>query len=727
MKNYLIVFVILSFFVNKMDAQSLYPEINSNQIKCIKINYTKIRKDDVQNKLLFYPEIATSTNTNLIQAIVYSIDHKGLTAYQAKANDESEEFKTVLTNDKIHQELGDFDKKIITNTGDTITKHIAYNPKDFTTFILKEAWVYDSIGSLIDKRIIGICPIRENTYNDDGQMLYKKIFWIYFPEYYASCKNISGNNVIEINNFLLKQKYVGLSFGDFNFWTNTSNSTTKQDSLDYIENTNYFNSLYQNKNIQAHIPNVSIETNIPNTADYKKPNNQIVTAKVNYYRVWNDSANNEIFLPKFPSFGYINLIDFILNSIHTSGLTAYKASAADEGTEFVEILTEDEVHSRMGDKIEDMIVELNTGVLDTITVHTPYNSAEVTSYLIKEIDLYNSAGDIIQTRVIGICPIRQYYREDDFDQEYPLFAKTFWIYFPEFQQMAAKQNVIKLSCDSSISFNDYILNRKYTGLNYCDSASWKNYYPDFDKNYFDKYYNHNFLNLYSDDLDKNNLRNNVDVVSAPQNTYYQKPPKYKSAKIIYTTFSIKTDTALFIPETPNFGYKSLIDILLNAILQKGYKCYQGDDLTKLLDANKVQKAMGQYSQEITLDNGDVVYAEIPYNSAYVQNYKLKELWLYDKENNVVDKRILAICPVRKYYTDSDYDQVRPLYQNTFWIDFKEFQTILSDNYVTEYKFTTPTTYNNYLVNHKFRGMKYNETEISKKDAKKLLKMLLSDK
>jgi gliding motility associated protien GldN len=58
-----------------------------------------------------------------------------------------------------------------------------FDPASVTKIRIKEDWFFDKQRSVMDVRIIGICPIIEE-YEDDGVTLkgVKPLFWIYFPQ-----------------------------------------------------------------------------------------------------------------------------------------------------------------------------------------------------------------------------------------------------------------------------------------------------------------------------------------------------------------------------------------------------------------------------------------------------------------------------------------------------------------------------------------------------------------
>jgi gliding motility associated protien GldN len=97
----------------------------------------------------------------------------------------------------------------------TIKGQIRWN--DIKELLIKEDWFFDKQRSVMEVRIIGICPIMHrlqilNTGGDEeqiGQLQRIQTFWVYFPE----ARNVLANTDV-FNNFNDAQR---ISFDDI-FW-----------------------------------------------------------------------------------------------------------------------------------------------------------------------------------------------------------------------------------------------------------------------------------------------------------------------------------------------------------------------------------------------------------------------------------------------------------------------------------------------------------------------------
>jgi len=142
---------------------------------------------------LYYPEDPIGDRMSLISLLMWGIANQGLTAYSESPSDE---FSTVMTMKDIEDKFGAIDQTVLVedveNPGTTIEKKIEgeIHYKEVKQLIIKELWFFDKQRSVLEVRIIGLCPVRvyekDNTSDPDAEgsetMMKKKLFWVYFPE-----------------------------------------------------------------------------------------------------------------------------------------------------------------------------------------------------------------------------------------------------------------------------------------------------------------------------------------------------------------------------------------------------------------------------------------------------------------------------------------------------------------------------------------------------------------
>jgi gliding motility associated protien GldN len=140
------------------------------------------------NHPFYYPTEKLNGRRSLMQVIFDGVKEGALTAYEPT----SDEFLIPETYDQVMKTLNKVDSMQIEvpdplNPGQTILKDTAiaknFDPTSVKKIRLKEDWFFDKQRSVMDVRILGICPIIE-MYEDDGVTSRgdMPLFWIYFPE-----------------------------------------------------------------------------------------------------------------------------------------------------------------------------------------------------------------------------------------------------------------------------------------------------------------------------------------------------------------------------------------------------------------------------------------------------------------------------------------------------------------------------------------------------------------
>ncbi|MFA6126653.1 MAG: gliding motility protein GldN [Bacteroidales bacterium] len=166
-----------------------YPHVREADIMWSKVVWRIIDLREKMNQPLYFPTKTIGERMNLIDVLLQSIKEGGLQAYSAPLDDPNE-FKELITYDQVMANFDAKDKSIeVLNvaTGLTDTTRIAgqANTDEVLQIMVKEMWFFDSKRSVLDVRIIGICPIRvyyepEDTNKENVQR--KKLFWVKYLE-----------------------------------------------------------------------------------------------------------------------------------------------------------------------------------------------------------------------------------------------------------------------------------------------------------------------------------------------------------------------------------------------------------------------------------------------------------------------------------------------------------------------------------------------------------------
>lgn len=157
---------------------------------------TKIeRVIDLREKMnqIFYYPLSTrpiADRQNLIDVLMQAIDEGSITAYGNASNDD--EFKSPMSLSEVENiglaQLGKkriFVEELYDEENNryyldtTVNVFERFNVKKYR---IKEEWFFDKQRSVMEVRIIGICPVMDRFTEDgeyDGEV---SLFWVYFPE-----------------------------------------------------------------------------------------------------------------------------------------------------------------------------------------------------------------------------------------------------------------------------------------------------------------------------------------------------------------------------------------------------------------------------------------------------------------------------------------------------------------------------------------------------------------
>lgn len=174
-----------------------WDKIHANNRKMVP--YTPVREADVSwytkiwrvidfrekmNQPFYYPDEAIRDRVSFMQMIMNGLKEGSITAYDA-INDE---FTKPLTYEEMIAKFERSDStqiEDVDNPGiyrDTVIKK-SLDPTDVKQLRLKEVWFFDKQRSVLDVRILGICPLMQDR-DDKGDLKpgFMPMFWIYFPD-----------------------------------------------------------------------------------------------------------------------------------------------------------------------------------------------------------------------------------------------------------------------------------------------------------------------------------------------------------------------------------------------------------------------------------------------------------------------------------------------------------------------------------------------------------------
>jgi gliding motility associated protien GldN len=146
--------------------------------------WREINMKEKINQPFYYPETPQGTWKSFMQIVLDNMKEGTITAY------EDDKFILPRNYNEIMKQSERTIKKTLFREGTDVEYDTTYTESfqasAVTKLKLKEYWVFDRQRSVLEVRILGICPIKESF---DDQGVYRgdiDMFWIYFPE----CRNI---------------------------------------------------------------------------------------------------------------------------------------------------------------------------------------------------------------------------------------------------------------------------------------------------------------------------------------------------------------------------------------------------------------------------------------------------------------------------------------------------------------------------------------------------------
>ncbi len=206
-----------------------YQFVREADVMWSKVITRMVNLTEKRNLSLYFPTVELDDRKSLIQLMMWGIKNKSLTPFS------SDEFSSQLTLNDIDELFGagidtiwDYDEE----SGEE-TERISKQKADYSQIkklLVKERWFFDKQRSVMEARIIGLCPIRVYS-RDDGDLESQEVsmrdmFWIYFPE----ARNIFASQVIYNNrnesqemtfdDYFVKRMFEGYIFKESNVYDN---------------------------------------------------------------------------------------------------------------------------------------------------------------------------------------------------------------------------------------------------------------------------------------------------------------------------------------------------------------------------------------------------------------------------------------------------------------------------------------------------------------------------
>lgn len=204
------------------------------------------------------------------------------------------------------------------------------------------------------------------------------------------------------------------------------------------------------------IKNQDYEEKAPIVLPYVDPADVIWARTVVRELVLREKMNLPLYYPTKPLDGRMSLIDVMLKGIEKSFKTAY------EDDELQTPISLEEIKSKFGAQADTMRRRNSeTGEMESVVVAAEMHTDDVKRLLVKELWYVNKKTSRLESRIIALCPVREFTKDDGYDGI--LKSRLFWVDYGEFRDIFAKQNVFNYGNDAvRLSLDDIFLKRFFS-------------------------------------------------------------------------------------------------------------------------------------------------------------------------------------------------------------------------------------------------------------------------
>jgi len=169
--------------------------------------------------------------------------------------------------------------------------------------------------------------------------------------------------------------------------------------------------------------------------------------------------NLPLYYPADPLKGRISFMQVILNGIKEGSITAYDGSSE----EFLSPYSVSKFDSTFN-RIDSTDQFDSTGqVVGKVAVSKKLEARDIKQFRIKEYWFFDKQRSVMDVRIVGIQPLKAETRPGvEGEEEEEAFRPLFWVYFPEFRNLLAKNPVFNVWNDAEVkSFDDIFWKRMF--------------------------------------------------------------------------------------------------------------------------------------------------------------------------------------------------------------------------------------------------------------------------
>lgn len=201
-------------------------------------------------------------------------------------------------------------------------------------------------------------------------------------------------------------------------------------------------------------------------------------------RVWRtidlrEKMNHPLYYPTREMFDRKSLVQRLVEAIKFNEINAYDPDIDDE---FSTLISYNQILQKLG-AVDEERTQFNplTNKEEKVIVKGEIKWGEIRQLLVKEEWFFDKQHSTLQVRIIGICPVRVYYKTlrtgNDSDENLGELTRVqlFWIYYPHARPVLANTAVFNEFNDAQRnSFDDLFFKRRFSSYIYRESNVYNN-------------------------------------------------------------------------------------------------------------------------------------------------------------------------------------------------------------------------------------------------------------
>jgi gliding motility associated protien GldN len=180
-------------------------------------------------------------------------------------------------------------------------------------------------------------------------------------------------------------------------------------------------------------------------------------------RIWrvidlHEKINHPLYYPTSRIGDRMSLIDLLIWGIETEGITAYSP----QDDRFTQPIGKTQIDEAFGAGPEIITYTDENGNEVQKTIENTPTTSEIKQLIIKEDWFFDRQHSSMDVRIIGICPVRFYIKDDAGADAETRISPVFWVYFPEARRILANHEIFNEYNDAERkTYDDLFFKRKF--------------------------------------------------------------------------------------------------------------------------------------------------------------------------------------------------------------------------------------------------------------------------